>query len=100
MNLLVRPAAAADIDEAFVWYDAQRTGLGDEFLEAVRNAFVTVHESPRLHAVIHRDVRRSKLRRFPYCLFSRLFSRILGDHVDVVGCFHASRSPLRWQSRR
>ena len=96
MNLLVRPAAAADIDEAFVWYDAQRAGLGDEFLDAVRDAFVTVRESPRLHAVIHRDVRRSKLRRFPHSLFYR----ILEDHVVVVGCFHASRSPRRWQSRQ
>ena len=61
MILLVRPAAAADIDEAFVWYETQRVGLGDEFLDAVRDAFVAVRDSPRLHGVIHRDVRRSTL---------------------------------------
>ena len=96
MTLLIRPAAAADIEAAVVWYDAQRAGLGDEFVDAVRDALVSVSESPRLHGVIHRDVRRSKLRRFPYSLFYR----ILDNNIVVVGCFHASRSPLRWRSRQ
>jgi hypothetical protein len=32
MQVLVRPAAAADIDDAFLWYEQQRAGLGDDFL--------------------------------------------------------------------
>lgn len=35
MSLLFRPAAAADLDEAFLWYERQRPGLGQEFLAAV-----------------------------------------------------------------
>jgi len=30
-QLLIRPAAAADIEEAYLWYEKQRTGLGEEF---------------------------------------------------------------------
>jgi hypothetical protein len=36
MELILRPAAAADIEEAFLWYECQREGLGNEFLVAVR----------------------------------------------------------------
>jgi hypothetical protein len=36
MQLVVRPAAAADIDEAFLWYEDQRPGLGQEFLAAAQ----------------------------------------------------------------
>ncbi len=32
MQTVVRPAAAADIEEAFLWYEQQRGGLGNEFL--------------------------------------------------------------------
>ena len=32
MQRIVRPAVAADIDEAFLWYEAQRPGLRHEFL--------------------------------------------------------------------
>ena len=35
MELVLRPAAAADIEEAFSWYEHQRKGLGNEFLAAV-----------------------------------------------------------------
>ncbi|MEW6745699.1 MAG: hypothetical protein AB1486_23360 [Planctomycetota bacterium] len=39
MSLVVRPAAAADLDEAFLWYEARRPGLGGEFLSAVEQVF-------------------------------------------------------------
>ena len=32
-SLLIRPAAAADLEEAWLWYEDQRSGLGNEFLE-------------------------------------------------------------------
>lgn len=38
MPVLLRPAAAADVDEAFLWYERQRAGLGNEFLAALQSA--------------------------------------------------------------
>ena len=35
MRVVVRAAAASDIEEAYRWYERQRRGLGDEFLEAI-----------------------------------------------------------------
>jgi hypothetical protein len=29
---ILRSAAAADVEEAWLWYETQREGLGDEFL--------------------------------------------------------------------
>ena len=95
MNLFVRPAAAADIDEAFLWYEAQREGLGNQFLDAVTQIFNVVSESPRQYRVVHRDTRRAHVRRFPYSVFYR----VVGDEIVVVGCFHGSRSPSRWKVR-
>lgn len=51
MNLVVRPAAAADLERAFLWYERQRAGLGNEFLDAVEHVFGAVMENPRLHRV-------------------------------------------------
>ncbi len=96
MNLVVRPAAAADLEEIFLWYEAQRAGLGDEFLGAVTQVFQAVLETPRRHRVVHRDTRRAHVRRFPHSIFYRT----LGDDVVIVGCFHGSRNPRRWEGRR
>jgi plasmid stabilization system protein ParE len=34
--VIFRPAAAADVDDAYAWYERQGRGLGDRFLAAVR----------------------------------------------------------------
>ena len=53
MNLLVRSSAAADLEEAFLWYESQRMGLGDEFLEAVTHVVSLAMRNPRstLHEI-------------------------------------------------
>ena len=35
MTVILRPEAEADLEEARSWYETQRTGLGDEFIEEV-----------------------------------------------------------------
>lgn len=95
MNLVLRPAAAADLDEAFRWYEAQRAGLGGQFLEAVTLVLQTVSETPGAFPVVHRDTRRAHVHRFPY----GVFFRIAGDDVVVVACFHGRRNPRRWKGR-
>lgn len=95
MPIIVRPAAAADIDEAFVWYERQRPGLGDEFLAAVQSARDSIATHPAMHPVIHRDTRRALVHRFPYGLFYRVY----GDVIVVVACMHGKRDPRRWRSR-
>jgi len=37
MKIALRPAAERDIAEAMVWFDEQRSGLGDEFLSRVNS---------------------------------------------------------------
>jgi len=96
VTVVIRPAAAADLDEAFLWYEAQRSGLGDEFLNAVEQAFRAVLDNPRRYRVVHQDTRRAHVRRFPYSVFYR----IVGDDVVVVACFHGRRNPQRWERRR
>ena len=48
MQVILRPAAAADIEDATTWYEQQRSGLGTEFLEAVNLALSAIAENPRL----------------------------------------------------
>lgn len=96
MKLLLRPAAAAELEEAFRWYERQRPGLGEELLRAVDSALVDVLEQPLRHPEIHRDVRRALVRRFPFAVFYRL----LDDRLVVLAILHGGRDPRRWQTRR
>ena len=95
-RVVVRPAAAEDIEDAYQWYESQRPGLGAEFLAALRAARDRVIEHPEAYPVLHRDTRRALIpERFPYGLFFRVY----GDTIVVVACMHAKRDPRRWQRR-
>ncbi len=91
MRVLVRAAAAADIDEAFLWYEKQRAGLGEEFLREVEAVRTRIVLNPETFPVTHRQTRRVLLQRFPYAMYYRL----AGDLVIVVACMHGRRDPRR-----
>jgi plasmid stabilization system protein ParE len=95
-RVVVRPAAAADIEDAFLWYERQREGLGSEFLDALRGTMDLVLVHPEAFPVLHRETRRVLVqRRFPY----GLYFRVDGDVVLLVACMHAKRHPRRLRSR-
>jgi len=93
--LLLRPAAAADLEEARLWYDKQRTGLGDEFLAEAEAAIARILATPLAYAVVYKDRRRGLLRRFPYSVVYR----IIDDVIVVLAVVHAKRSPRVWRQR-
>ena len=93
---LFRAAAAADIENGYSWYERERLGLGDDFLEEVSVTVDTVLAHPKAFPIVHRDTRRALVRRFPFALFYR----IVGGTVVFVACFHVKRKPTRWKRRR
>ena len=95
-RVLVRPAAAADIDDAYRWYEERRAGLGREFLAALNEVVTFVRKHPDTSPVVHRDTRRALIRkRFPYGLFYRWH----GDVIIVIACLHVKRDPRAWKAR-
>lgn len=86
------PAAAADVEDAWHWHEARRDGLGDELLDVVEATLAHVVAHPESAPVVHGDVRRRLLRRFPY----GLFYRVVDGQVVVVACFHARQDPRVW----
>ena len=93
--LTLRPAAAAEVEDAYSWYEEKHPGLGEEFLLALRAVLEDIRENPQRYPVLHRDIRRALLRRFPYGVHYRL----LPGRIVVVACFHSHRDPRRWRSR-
>ena len=96
LPVVTRPAAAAEIETAYRWYEKEREDLGSEFLEAVEKMVQTIAENPERFPVIRKDIRRSVLRRFPYSIFYRIVS----EHVVVIACFHGKRNPRVWRLRK
>jgi plasmid stabilization system protein ParE len=83
MRLILRADVERDLDEAAGWYDARRPGLREAFLELVEDVLDHIEENPLLYPVLHLDIRRASLRRFPYGVY---YALIEGDiHILAVG---------------
>jgi len=94
-QLILRPRAEADLAEAYAWYEERRAGLGQSLLLSVEAALASIQENPLLFPVVHRNVRRALIRRFPFGVYY-LVDR---ETVVVVAIFHASRDPKGWRAR-
>jgi len=94
-RFVVRPEARDELLEAQAWYEQRAAGLGAAFARAVEAAVESLHRAPQQYPVVHRDIRRVLLRRFPYAIFYRATE----DEIIVLAVFHLARDPARWQSR-
>ena len=90
-RVIIRPNAEADVREAWLWYESQRAGLGDELLIDIRAAIRRLENDPERRPFYYRDFRRLLTRRFPY----KLFYRVEGDRVIVFRILHAKREHRR-----
>lgn len=95
VQVLVRPLARADLDDAFAWYEERAAGLGHEFLRAVAVVFEQIARYPEMFPEVYRGRRRALVRRFPYAVYYRLET----DRAKVVACLHLRRHPRAWRSR-
>lgn len=95
LRLRVRPEAEQDLEEAASWYEEQRPGLGNEFLDEVLRTFGKISEQPALYPLLHRNTRRALTLRFPF----GVYYRVQEETIVVVAVMHGSRSPRRWKQR-
>lgn len=85
---MLLPAAAADVETTYGWYETQSEGLGDEFLSVFQAALEGLRADPGAEPEIHCGVRRHLLKRFPHVVFYR----VVEGKVVVLACFPASRA--------
>lgn len=89
------PEARDDIDAAYLAYEQQRVGLGDRFVEAVRDQVARIQGNPALYGVVYQDVRAAPIRRFPYVVYYRAEA----SQMVIIAVQHGSRDWSSWQSR-
>jgi len=93
--LVFRLEVREELNEAYRWYESQKRGLGDEFLDCVDEMLNRICLMPESYAIVYRDVRRAVVRRFPYAVYYRIVS----SRVIVTAIFHSRRDPKSWQAR-
>ena len=89
------PAAEDEFLEAVAWYEADRAGLGAEFLAEVERATRRIVSFPEHGSPYLAGTRRIVLGRFPYSVVYWPDA----DDLLVVAVAHSRRKPGYWRSR-
>jgi len=95
LPIRLRLEVTSDLSEAADWYNAQRAGLGDEFVVAAFKAMDELAERPTWFPVVHKDVRRYLMDPYPYAIYFRSER----SRVSILGVIHTARSPRVWKRR-
>ncbi|MEA5599632.1 type II toxin-antitoxin system RelE/ParE family toxin [Nostoc sp. UHCC 0252] len=93
--LVFRPEVREELNDAHSWYESQKPGLGDEFLDCVDETVNRISQMPESYVIVYGDMRRAVVRRFPYAVYYRIVS----SRVIVTAIFHGRRDPKSWQTR-
>jgi plasmid stabilization system protein ParE len=91
----LRPEVEGDLLEAAVWYEGQRAGLGEDFLDAAAFTLSRIASSPSACSIVYRSTRRALFSRFPFGVFYQVEDRC----IVVVAILHGSRHPRSWRKR-
>ena len=101
MRLELHPEARAELRSAALWYDEQRSGLGDEFIAEVSVTLDRIDNVPESYPTWPGTraadplIRRATIQRFPYVIAFEKHEQ----HVLVLAVAHARRRPLYWLTR-
>jgi len=98
-KVVARPEAENDVLEAANWYNSQRPGLGDEFVEEILAVFDALEVNPLLHCRRHptKNIRWRYPERFPY----RVIYEVAEEEnlVVIAAVIHAARHDRVWRRR-
>jgi plasmid stabilization system protein ParE len=94
------PEAAAELEDAALWYEGQRPGLGLEFVEAIDLALAQIAEWPQMGRRVtgvpnDLPARKVPVKPFPYHIVYLPWE----GAFRILAFAHDSREPGYWLSR-
>jgi hypothetical protein len=91
--------ADSEFMEAAQWYEDQRSGLGEQFISEVIDAFIDIERYPqrfsRCSYRSSRELRRRTLEHFPHSVVYE----VRKSECVIVAIAHPSRRPNYWKDR-
>jgi toxin ParE1/3/4 len=100
VNLEVHPEARGELRAAALWYETQRAGLGDEFVDEVTAVIAALSDAPNVwsrwpNVPQHLNIHRAQVERFPYAVAYQ----VADENLYVLAVAHQKRRPLYWLAR-
>jgi plasmid stabilization system protein ParE len=96
-KIIIEDLAKLDLQDAYDWYENEKTGLGERFLDAFEEALTRIERNPFHASSYDENYRSATLDSFPYA-FIYLLNETKAE-VYVIAISHLHRKPS-WFSKR
>lgn len=90
-KLEIRNEADAEIFEAYNWYESQKAGLGDRFINEFESVLQKITTTPHHYKIAKSIFRQASLKSFPFVIYFE----IADATIIVYSVFHTSRNPSK-----
>lgn len=97
MRIEYHPALEAELLEVRNHYNDRSSGLGDDFVNEFERQVLRIASMPERWMVVHRDIRRALMKRFPYVI---LFRVLEDSTLRITVVKHEKRHPSHGLYRR
>lgn len=92
----IAPLAKLEIIDAYDWYEINKKGLGEDFLEELEKFLNELLSNPKIHSYYQKPVRSGVLKRFPY---SVTYEPV--DHtIYIYSVFMIRQHPFKRRSKK
>jgi len=88
--------AELDLDAIQEWYALHEESLFIKFDKEFSACLKQIEENPLQFPVIHNNIRKAVLKRFPFSVFFN----IKDERVFVLSVIHHKRNPKVWKQRK
>ncbi|MEZ4995200.1 MAG: type II toxin-antitoxin system RelE/ParE family toxin [Saprospiraceae bacterium] len=95
-NVIIQPEAEADLDEAYQYFEQQKSRLGFQLLEDLTEVLELLENNPLLFQKVYGEKRRAVIRRFGY----NVIYKVVDADVYVLAIMDGSRDPRKWKGRK
>src|SRR5688572_19668141 len=91
VRVVLAPLAELEFEQARLWYEQQRPGLGIEFAVEVDAYLDRIRKHPTMYARQKKNYRGVKVKRFPYAIYYEFADNV----VTVLTMFHCAQDPAK-----
>jgi plasmid stabilization system protein ParE len=89
--------AESDLDDAFIWYELQKPGLGASFILDVDESFTHILQYPLASEKRFKNTFRFVMKRFPYSIYYK--TDPTSSQIVIIGVLHHKRNTKTLKSR-
>ena len=88
-EIIIKEEAYLDLQKAYDYYEEQKSGLGERFLENVKQRISYLKKYPLHFNKVEKDFRQTLIDVFPYLIIYE----ISGQQIIVYAIFHGMQNP-------